>query len=63
MDILKHIMPAVAVLIIIVCAAIKRKEIKKMFSARPIISVILLLIGIAVVLLIGLFASRFIMKI
>lgn len=63
MDGLKSMMPAIAVLTIIICAVIKRKDIKGMFSTRPVLSSILVLIGIIIILLLGFFAARYITKI
>ena len=63
MDVLKWLMPIVAIITIIVCAFIKRKDIKEMFSTRPVFSSVLILLGIAIILLLGFFASRYIIKI
>ncbi len=63
MDVLKSIMPAIAVITITISAFIKRKDIKGMFSTRPVLSSILVLIGIIIVLLLGFFAARYITKI
>ena len=63
MDVLKSIMPAIAVITITISAFIKRKDIKLMFSTRPVLSSILVLIGIIIVLLLGFFAARYITKI
>ncbi len=63
MDVLKRVMPIIAVITIIVCAFIKRKEIKEMFSDRPIFSSVLILLGIAIIMLLGFFVSSCIIKV
>ncbi len=62
MDILKSIMPPIAVIIITTSTVIKRKDIKEKFSTRPVLSSILVLIGFIIMLLLVFFAARYVMK-
>ncbi len=62
MDILKSIMPPIAVIIITISTVIKRKDIKEKFSTRPVLSSILVLIGFIIMLLLVFFAARYVMN-
>lgn len=63
MEYIKMIVPAITTIVVFVCCFLRRKYIKKVYKGRPVLSIILTLLGVVIVLVVSSIVSRSILRI